>query len=253
MKNPGMIILLVVLAASSSLAVAANTGASRSSNILRLQASAPSSRQAATEKITLVLTDRDARDIRGRLASAGVSVQRQHGNRYQVRVSRQQLKPLLDQLPDSVYARLPFPHTQNAVTSQGVDIIGATDMHNLNFGGSGMKVGIIDLGFGSLSSAQASGDLPLSLQLTDYTGTGSGGTNHGTQVAEIVHDVAPAAELYLAKVETVLDMEAAVNDMIAAGVSVINHSVGWFGAAFYDGSGPLCDVTNTAYNSGLAR
>ncbi|MCK4704943.1 MAG: S8 family serine peptidase, partial [Gammaproteobacteria bacterium] len=41
------------------------------------------------------------------------------------------------------------------------------------------------------------------------------------------------------------------NDMIASGVQVINHSVGWYGAAFYDGTGSLCDITNTAASNGI--
>jgi hypothetical protein len=127
-------------------------------------------------------------------------------------------------------------------------------MQALGENGSGARIGIIDLGFGDLASSQANGELPLTgngLTITDYTGSGTGGTNHGTNVAEIVHDMAPGATLYLAKINTDLELEAALTDMIAAGVTVINHSVAWFGAAFYDGTGPLCAITNTAENSGI--
>jgi len=105
-----------------------------------------------------------------------------------------------------------------------------------------------------LSTSQNNGELPLTgygLTITDYTGTGNGGINHGTNVAEIVHDMAPGAELYLAKINSEMELQQALNDMITAGVQVINHSVAWFGAAFYDGTGPLCDITNTAENSGV--
>ncbi|MCW9048308.1 MAG: S8 family peptidase, partial [Gammaproteobacteria bacterium] len=34
-------------------------------------------------------------------------------------------------------------------------------------------------------------------------------------------------------------------------VNIINHSVAWFGAAFYDGTGPLCDVTDSAESAGI--
>ena len=50
-----------------------------------------------------------------------------------------------------------------------------------------------------LAERVAAGELPPTgsgLTITDYTGTGTGGTNHGTNVAEIVHDMAPGAELY---------------------------------------------------------
>jgi hypothetical protein len=97
----------------------------------------------------------------------------------------------------------------------------------------------------------SSGDSPADTIFKDYTGTGPDGGNHGTNVAEIVHDMAPGAQLYLAKIDTELELQQAVDDMIAAGVKVINHSVAWFGAAFYDGTGPLCDITNSAGNAGI--
>ncbi len=120
--------------------------------------------------------------------------------------------------------------------------------------GSGIKIGVIDLGFSSLASSQANGELPATgagLTITDYTGSGTGGTTHGTNVAEIVHDMAPGAELYLARINTDVQLAAALTDMIDAGVHVINHSVAWFGAAFYDGTGPLCAITDNAAGDGV--
>lgn len=119
-------------------------------------------------------------------------------------------------------------------------------MHVLGYDGAGIKIGVIDLGFSSLASAIASGDLPVGQTVMDYTGTGTGGTNHGTNVAEIVHDMAPGAQLFLAKINTDVQLSQAVNDMIASGVQVINHSVAWFGASFYDGTGPFCDIADSA-------
>ncbi len=46
-------------------------------------------------------------------------------------------------------------------------------------------------------------------------------------------------------------LQQAVDDMVAAGVQVINHSVGWYGAAFYDGTGPLCNTVNGADANGI--
>jgi hypothetical protein len=137
------------------------------------------------------------------------------------------------------------------VVSEGVKITGGEDMHAMGVHGEGVKVGIIDLGFGGLASSQANDELPQDVIATDYTGTGIGGTNHGTNVAEIVHDMAPYAQFYLAKVDSDVQLQQAVNDMISAGVEVINHSVGWYGAAFYDGTGPICDAVNSAASNGI--
>jgi hypothetical protein len=174
--------------------------------------------------------------------------------RYEVRMQAFQAQRLLARLPAEAIARLPYPHAPTAITSLGVSVSGAADMQALGQDGSGIKIGVIDLGFGSLSASQNKGELPLTgygLTVTDYTGSGTGGTSHGTNVAEIVHDMAPGAELYLARIDTEAELGQALTDMIAAGVHVINHSVAWFGAAFYDGTGPLCDITNSAGSSGV--
>jgi subtilisin family serine protease len=39
--------------------------------------------------------------------------------------------------------------------------------------------------------------------------------------------------------------------MAAGGVRVINHSVGWYGAAFYDGTGAICDITTQAEQNNI--
>ena len=185
------------------------------------------------------------------LKSFNVSVRYKSGRRHEIKLSSEKFLSLLNRLPKSIHARLPYPHESVSVVSQGVEIMGAEDMQALGSEGSGVKIGIIDLGFAGYTSAQASGDLPANLTAVDYTGNGIGGLNHGTQVAEIAYDMAPGADFYLAKVGTTVQLQQAVNDMVAAGVEVINHSVAWFGAAFYDGTGQLCDITDSAAANGI--
>jgi len=178
-------------------------------------------------------------------------VRYRRGKQHEVKIPASDLSKLIKHLPSSVNVRLPYPYQALAVTSQGVEIMGAEDMQLLAYDGAGVKVGVIDLGFANYTNAQTSGDLPVGLSIVDYTGTGVGGTNHGTSVAEIVHDMAPSAELYLAKVNTTVQLNVAMNDMAAAGVKIINHSVAWFGAAFYDGTGSICDTTDAAELAGM--
>lgn len=170
------------------------------------------------------------------------------GRRHEVSIRGSRLSRLISLLPSTSIVRLSYPHQALAVTSQGVASTGGADMHGIGNIGAGVKIGVIDIGFANLVNAQNSGDLPLNLNIVDYTGTGTGtgGSNHGTNVAEIVHDMAPASGLYLAKIGTDVQFSQAVNDMVAAGVQVINHSVGWYGAGFYDGTGPICDAVNEA-------
>jgi subtilisin family serine protease len=176
------------------------------------------------------------------------------GRLHEVSIPASRVEALLNALPSNVLARLPYPHQAVAVTGQGVAITGASDMQALGNDAAGIRIGVIDLGFASLSAAQAAGDLPPtgpSLSIVDYTGTGTGGTNHGTNVAEIVHEMAPGASLHLAKVSNEVQLGQALDDMAAAGVRVINHSVAWYAAAFYDGTGPICDIANSADTQGV--
>lgn len=180
------------------------------------------------------------------VTAAGGRLRYSVGRRHEVVIPNGRLSQLVARLPATSLVRFSYPHQPHAVTSEGVALTGAGDMQAVGNNGAGVKVGVIDLGFASLASAQASGDLPSNLSIVDYTGTGTGGIDHGTNVAEIVYDMAPGAQLYLAKINTDVQLQQAINDMVAAGVQVINHSVGWYGAAFYDGTGPLCDAVNQA-------
>lgn len=204
-----------------------------------------------TREIKVILETNQA-DSAAAIVGSQVDARLQHriGNRMQIGLRPGRVVALARRLPAGTLMRLPYPH-QAHVVSQGVALTGGTDMHALNANGAGIKIGIIDLGFAGLSTAQAAGELPTNAVVTDYTGTGTGGINHGTQVAQIVYDMAPQAQLYLAKISTDVELQQAVNAMIAAGVTVINHSVGWYGAAFYDGTGPLCNIVNSAANSGI--
>lgn len=169
------------------------------------------------------------------------------GRHHEVILPGGRLAQFIARLPSSALVRFPYPHKAMAVTGQGVALTGAGDMQALGKNGAGVKIGVIDLGFANYTTAQSTGDLPSNLTITDYTGTGIGtGIDHGTNVAQIVYEMAPGAQLYLAKIDTDVQMQTALNAMIAAGVRVINHSVGWYAAAFYDGTGPFCNITNQA-------
>lgn len=181
----------------------------------------------------------------------GGTLRYRYGRLHEVTIPGSKLAALLAHLPTNVLARLPYHHEPVAVTGQGVAKTGAADMQTMGDSGAGVKMGIIDLGFIGLSGAIAAGELPSNIVTTDYTGTGlQADYDHGTNVAQIAHEMAPGATLYLAKIATETQLAQAANDMAAAGVKVINHSVAWFGAAFYDGTGTICDITNTAYNQG---
>ena len=234
--------LLIVLVPVQAMA----EGAKRSSRVDHHIEKANKDPAAGKKTITVVLEGQYNNSINTIVSSHGGKRRYSSKNRHEITLPANRLESFAAKLPANTYIRLPYPHQGLAVTGQGVALTGSSDMQALGKDGAGAKVGVIDLGFSSLASSQTSGDLPGNLTITDYTGTGNGGTNHGTNVAEIVHEMAPGAELYLAKIGTSLQLEQATNDMIAAGVRVINHSVAWYAAAFYDGTGEICAITDTA-------
>ncbi len=69
-----------------------------------------------------------------------------------------------------------------------------------------------------------------------------GTTEHGTACAEVIHDIAPGAALYLAKVGTDLDLAEAVGWLIGQQVDIISTSLGLYNATPGDGTGYLADL-----------
>ncbi|MCY4416323.1 MAG: S8 family serine peptidase [Chloroflexi bacterium] len=143
--------------------------------------------------------------------------------------------------------------SQTRVISQGVGLHGADVWHNAGYGGSGVKVGIIDGGFEGFSNLQGS-ELPANVTArcyfegpqrpsADFADCVEEGT-HGTAVAETLIDVAPNAELYITNAYSRGDLRDAVDWMAGQGVEVVNVSLGWT----YDGPG---DGTSPSSNSPL--
>ncbi len=87
-----------------------------------------------------------------------------------------------------------------SVTSEGDSIHHAINVRtDLNVKGDSINVGVISDGAVNWTTAQDSGDLPSTFDSTHYTflnGNKSGCNDEGTAMMEIVHDLAPNAELY---------------------------------------------------------
>ncbi len=152
------------------------------------------------------------------------------------------------------YIRKPFKYqtTSNRV-SQAITPIGATLYHTWGYQGEGVKVAVIDIGFGALDFVKSVGGLPESavVDYTDYSTLGDVQGEHGTAVSMIVHEVAPKAQLYLKQVNDAVDMENAVDDAIREGVQIINHSVGWNNSNFGDGTGFFAELVQRATDAGI--
>ena len=158
----------------------------------------------------------------------------------------------VSELPGVRFVRRPYrPHAQQVVLSEGGALIKAYDNYLEGVRGQGVKVAIIDGGF--KGADELLGNMPASWWYFDYTGEGiyAGEDVHGTACAEIVHDVAPEAELYFYKVGDLVDLQNAKDRSIRDSIDIISHSIGWFGTGIGDGRGEACDIVNDAADNGI--
>ncbi len=131
-------------------------------------------------------------------------------------------------------------------TSAGVAETGMSAWHVGGEDGAGVTVGIVDIGFQGYT-ALLSTDLPPSVQtIDDCEMSGFQGDDHGTAVAEIVHDMAPGAALVLACVETEVDLGEVSATLQAMGVRIVNASIGCSICARGDGTGTSGDAVRTS-------
>lgn len=114
------------------------------------------------------------------------------------------------------------------------------------FDGTGVKVGVMSNGVASLAAIQASGDLGPVTVLPGQAGSG----DEGTAMLEIVHDLAPGAQLYFATANpTIAQFAQNIKDLRTAGCDIIVDDVFYFvETPFQRGQAPSV-VSNT--NGGL--
>ena len=208
------------------------------------------------ENIRVVLEPRTGRlsesiDF-GALSNLGVRVVAQ--SRHLVEVSAPIVAlERLTQVDGVQFVRLPIKPKLHAVVSEGVDRIKAQIYSNRGFTGRGIKVGVIDAGFVGVPALQNRGELPSNLSYRDFTGEGIfTETVHGSACAEIVHDIAPDAEIYLYKVSSIVSLENAKDAAIQEGVDIVTVSLGWrWGTGFGDGTGRASKIVDDAFQNNV--
>ena len=149
------------------------------------------------------------------------------------------------------------PQNGGSIVGEEVAKTNADAWHAAGYTGAGIKVGIIDGFDGTLwSNAAAADEVPTPAgTFCECEGITydiwTGGAEHGQAVAEVIHEMAPGAQLYLATVCTVSDLQAAVDYFDTQGVNIISRSL----TAEYDGpgdgTGPIATVMNNAVADGM--
>ncbi len=115
----------------------------------------------------------------------------------------------------------------NVITSQGdATHRGPAARATYSSRGEGVKVGILSDSVDFLAGSYSSGELPPVTILPGQAGTGSG---EGTAMLEIVHDLAPDAQLYFATAfNGAASFAQNIRDLRAAGCDIIVDDVGYF-------------------------
>ena len=125
--------------------------------------------------------------------------------------------------PSVLRVRTPY-HSQPDVVSEGVAVHHADILHGHGITGQGTKVGVLDCGGFSGYETLLGSELPPAITLWTGGSQPVGSGNHGTACAEVVYDMAPGAEMYLAHDNGEAEFYAAIDWFIAQDVDVISYS-----------------------------
>jgi hypothetical protein len=162
----------------------------------------------------------------------------------------------LEELPHFNTATLvPRPITRvGAVTSQGDQAMRAAQFRaQTGFNGSGVGVGVLsdsaDRFDGGLADSQATGDLPANV--TILLDGPAGSSDEGRAMMEIVHDLAPGADLlFRTAVLGPQDFAQGIRDLEAAGARVITDDIGYASSPFFN-DGVIAQAVDFVYNRGV--
>jgi len=218
------------------------------------------------DKVTVYLMSEPGTSIdEDALYDLGAQIIKQADNVTKAEVPIGMLTAVADNVKGISFMKTPDKLIPVVVTSEGVDLTEADMYHNAGYTGSGVKIAVFDVGFIGLSGAILNDELPNNVVKVDCTVQPCNSnnpsientSNHGTAVAEIIHDMAPGATLYLIKVTDGMDLEDAKNFAVNNGISIINMSLVVPNTNFYDGecwslsgfSNPVCTADDAYANN----
>ncbi len=131
--------------------------------------------------------------------------------------------------------RPPTPLTTKSVdwrklATEGAQTVGADKWHAAGITGKGVRVGILDMGFGGIEQA-AGKELPPADEIKSnipLDELDAQEENHGTACAMVVHGMAPDAELYIAQFDgaSTDSLIEAIDFLLKNKVQIVNYSVG---------------------------
>ncbi|MGC9347859.1 MAG: S8 family serine peptidase [Anaerolineae bacterium] len=190
-------------------------------------------------RVTLVLDTEDHQPLVDQLTPLGVEVVSAYRDRVNIAVpvvlieaslTSDQTATVFEELTELEHViaiRLPDQRVpdQQSQEGEGIGAMGAEAWHAAGLTGTGLRVGVLDLGFAGYE-ALLGVELPEAVEMATF-GWYDSSEVHGTACAEIVHEVAPGAELFFAWYDgSDAAMGEAVDWLIDKSVDIISHSAG---------------------------
>ena len=129
--------------------------------------------------------------------------------------------------------------------------VGVAEWQNAGYTGAGYKIGILDRGFGGLLAFEQNTNRAVTMALGgDKTAYNSNFITHGTQVMEVIHAIAPGAELVACEYADLNRFIECIDWMQRYGINIINHSAG-VPAQPLNGQGRWAQEANRALSANI--
>ncbi|HWY77035.1 MAG TPA: S8 family serine peptidase, partial [Verrucomicrobiae bacterium] len=131
---------------------------------------------------------------------------------------------------------------------------GALARGNFGVDGTGIKVGVLSDSDTYLTNAQAAGDLGPVTTLPGQAGptTGEQGDGEGTAMMDVVHRIAPGAQLYFATGDpSQAQMASNILALAAAGCRIIVDDISYGGEFPFQESQPIAQAVQTVSDQGV--
>ncbi len=154
------------------------------------------------------------------------------------------------------------PQTDGWPARVALEAVNADLWHAAGFRGQGARVAVFDIQWfgsevdptilGEVTTADCWAHPSCDLAMDNFRARfGFEEGTHGYACAQIVHDLAPEAELFAVRVNGFLTFESAVDWAIRNDIDVISMSMSFFNGSFYDGSGQFEPVMRRLEQAGV--
>jgi hypothetical protein len=161
---------------------------------------------------------------------------------------------LLDNAPAS-FAGSATAAAAPHLTDRNADIAVAGNIARIDYGvtGAGIKVGILSDSFnlsGGMAADIADGNLPANVQILQE---GSSGHDEGRAMADLMHEIAPGAQiLFHTATSSEANFAAGIAALQQAGCNVIVDDVAYLDEPFFQDGGPVQQAVENAVAAGVS-